>query len=74
MSTTLPMNRQHDLAVSLIDVDGNVAYERAHQLLACSHHHVGRRPGCIKILGKICEIGGGRRRVVYLGIFYSVNS
>nr|WP_268815593.1 hypothetical protein [Sinorhizobium meliloti] len=42
MSTALPMDRQHDLAVSLINVDGNVVYKRAHQLLARSHRHAGR--------------------------------
>ncbi|WP_155249461.1 hypothetical protein [Rhizobium etli] len=30
MSTTLPMDGQHDLAARLLDVDRNVVYERAH--------------------------------------------
>jgi hypothetical protein len=58
MLTTLPMNRQHDLACFIINVGNDLLHESAKQLLACAHGDAGCVPGGCEILGK-CLQGQG---------------
>jgi hypothetical protein len=45
--TTLPMDRQHDIANSIVDIDNNVGDQCTKQLLTGAHRYVGRIPRCL---------------------------
>jgi hypothetical protein len=59
MLTTLPMNRQHDLACFIINVGNDLLHESAKQLLACAHRDSGCVPGGCEILCKSFKVRAG---------------
>jgi hypothetical protein len=53
MLPTLPMDRQHDVTDSIVDIDDNVGDQCSKQLLTRPHRHIGRIPGHLQIIRQI---------------------
>jgi hypothetical protein len=53
-----PVDREHDVAHIIIDIDNDVGDQRPKQLLACPHRHV---RGCPSRRQIVREVGEGPR-------------
>jgi len=54
--TALPVDRQHDVSSSIVNVCNNIDDERAGQLLTHAHSDTWSVPGCVEILGKLRKV------------------
>ena len=67
MLTTAPMDREEDLARSLVVLSDDVGNERAQQLLARPHRYARRVPGCLQVFCQPSKVGrrGGKVRPLH---------
>jgi hypothetical protein len=49
------MDREYDLAHRIVDIDDDIGDQRAEQMLASAHRHIGRVPSRGQIGCQICE-------------------
>jgi hypothetical protein len=55
MLAATPMNRQHDLARVVVDIDNDVGDQCPQQLLSGTHRYVRRMPCCRQIIRQVRE-------------------